>query len=206
MRSIRYLGGLAMTCAAINTNASDNPLGFYVGAAAGRSNIRVNDPSSGLELDARPGGWTVFAGLRPLSLLGAELQYIEYGHSTVQPTLSGLSATAQRVGTVDWKQHATTLSALIYAPIPLPFFDVYGKAGLAQLDTRGIASQGCGSITVCSPYSPNVTPINKTATHFSYGAGSQLKVSSLAFRLEYQESGARGRGPDLLSFGVSWEF
>lgn len=201
MRSIGYLGGLAIVFAAMNTNASENPLGFYVGAEAGRSNIRVNGPYSGLDLDARPAGWAVFAGLRPISVVGVELQYIEYGHSTV----FGPSNTAQRE-TVDWKQHATTLSALIYAPIPLPYLDIYGKAGLAQLDTRGNASQGCAPITGYAQYPHNVTAIDETATHFSYGAGAQIKISSLAFRIEYQGMGANGRNPHLLSLGASWMF
>jgi hypothetical protein len=190
---MRYLGGLAMIFVAMSTHASsDNPFGLYVGAAAGKSDIRVNGPYSGLDLGARPIGWTIFVGLRPLSVVGVELQYIDYSHSTVQSTTVGLE-------TVDWHQRATTLSGLAFAPIPLPFLDVYGRVGLAQLETRGSASEKIGS-------GLNMSLITQTATHFAYGAGAQLKASSLAFRLETQWIGASGKQPEFLSLGLSWTF
>ncbi len=209
MRRIGYPGSVALIFAAMSAHASpDNPLGFYVGAAAGRSDIRRTGPYSGLDLVARPTGWTVFAGLRPIPLAGVELQYIDYGQSTVQSQVSGLPDAGPRLETIDWQQRATMVSGLLYAPIPVRFLDIYGRAGLAQLDTRGTAAEniGCGFIARCPSYPPLVTGIRETDRRLSYGGGAQLKISSLAFRLEYQRISASRGDPDLLSLGLSWTF
>lgn len=209
MRCIGYLGGVAMMFAAMNTNASsDNPMGFYVGGAAGKSDIRVISPYSGTDLGARPAGWTVFAGLRPVSLIGVELQHVDYGQSTVQSAVPSPPDTGPLSQTIDWEQRATTLTGLIYAPIPLPFLDIYGKAGLAELDTRGSGAEnlGCGFIAPCTPRPPKHTVIRETDRRFAYGAGIQLRISALALRLEYQRVSASTRDPELLSLGLSYTF
>lgn len=206
MRSSGYLGGFAMIFAAMSASASsDNPFGFYAGVAAGRSDIRIIGPYSGLDRDARPTGWAIFTGLRPISLIGAELEYVDYGHSTVQSAFV-LPDTGPHLETVDWHQRATTLSGLIFAPIPLPFLDIYGRAGLAQVETKGSAAEEAGCRSSGNYPSNMCATLDQTATHFSYGAGAQLKISSLAFRLEYQRIGAIRREPELLSLGLSWTF
>ena len=59
-------------------------------------------------------------GIRPISLIGAEVQYVDFGNA------SDLSSNAVH-------QQAGAVYGMLYAPIPVPLFDVYAKAGLAWL-------------------------------------------------------------------------
>jgi hypothetical protein len=69
-----YLAVISMVFAATSAEASDaNPLGFYFGAAAGRADVRATTPQFGLNFDEHPTGWKVFGGLRPIPLIGVEL-------------------------------------------------------------------------------------------------------------------------------------
>jgi Outer membrane protein beta-barrel domain len=211
MRRVAYLGGFIMLAVMSSASSSPiDPLGIYVGAAGGRSDIRVTSPYSGLDLNAHPNGWMVFAGLRPISFVGAELEYVDFGHATVQSIEFGLPDVGPLSESVEWHQRAATLSGIVYAPIPVSLLDLYAKAGVAHLETTGTASGmgGCGFILKCPQHQgpPTVIEIRETDTRFSYGAGAQLKIPPVAIRVEYQRIGASGRDPDLLSFGLSFTF
>ncbi|HKC16980.1 MAG TPA: outer membrane beta-barrel protein [Steroidobacteraceae bacterium] len=105
---------------------------------------------------------------------------------------------------------ATILSGLLYAPLPLPLLDLYGKVGLSHLRTDVHASVVCtanGINTACSPNFPFPDfALNESTTKFAYGAGAQLKFSALAVRLEYERISTSGSDPELLSIGVTWKF
>jgi len=64
--------------------------------------------------------WKALLGIRPVSLIGAQLQYVDFG----DPSDSYGS---------DVHQEAGTVYGVLYAPILVPLFDVYAKAGLAWL-------------------------------------------------------------------------
>jgi opacity protein-like surface antigen len=208
MRHVGLLVGLAALVTATSAAASGDPLGFYIGAAGGRSDIRVTEPVSELGRDAHPTGWTIFAGLRPLSFIGAELEYIDFGHSTAQSFEAGLPDLGPFSESLEWHQRATALFANLYAPIPSSRFDIYAKAGAAHLETTGNASisPSCGFILRCPTPSPSTIHISDTDIRFAYGAGAQLKVSAVAIRVEYQRIAASVRDPDLLSVGLSFMF
>src|SRR5260370_22698531 len=54
-------------------------LGLYVGGAAGQSQVEANAPSIG-DFKQNHSAFKVIAGIRPISPIGAELSYIDFGH------------------------------------------------------------------------------------------------------------------------------
>ena len=61
---------------------ADNPLGAYVGVGVGQSNVGSNnyyDYGYYGGYHDHDAAWKVIAGIRPLSILGAELEYIDFG-------------------------------------------------------------------------------------------------------------------------------
>jgi hypothetical protein len=194
-----------------------DPLGFYFGGALGRSTLRTENvalvttrvgfgtqsPSFGL--DQHDTGWKVQLGARPVSLLGVEVEYVDFGDSTTSGAQGPEHDYVSYYATS--RARAATAFAVIYAPIPLPFLDAYAKAGAARLytNTRAVGSFGC--LTNC-PLSGNAPSFyrNETTTRFAYTVGAQMKVGPWALRGEYERINANTGSPDLLSLGATWSF
>ncbi len=207
---------IAIVGCGISTFAvADSLLDLYVGAGAGESHIRtgteVIDPTGSYDgpdykFHARHSAWKVIAGIRPISPLGVELEYIDFGNPSTGVTLTGpgalLAAGAK----------AVTVFGLGYLPIPVPFLDVYGKLGVARLRTTlteispipyylfcpaNLDAGACGQITSTQ---------SDWSTNFAYGAGIQGKMGNLAVRAEYERISAGDRTADSVSVGVTWTF
>lgn len=176
-----------------------DPLGIYVGGAVGQSHVRTNETKSAvaLEIKEQHTAWKLLAGVRPISVLGAEFEYIDFGRAQVGNSTNGVGAVA------DAHPKATAVFGLLYLPLPLPVLDVYGKAGLARLQSTVNAS-GCplGSFCIGNPTYRS----NRTESRFAYGAGVQAKFLGVAARLEYERISANSGDPDLFSLGVNWTF
>src|ERR1700689_2670330 len=118
-------------CAASTAALADNPAGFYLGAGVGYSTIRSDDPAYGLPgyYNDHQTAWKVIAGVRPIPVVGAEFEYIDFGqpgsHNFYDLNYYGL----------DSPPRAAALFGVGYLPLPVPFFDIYGKAGVARLQT-----------------------------------------------------------------------
>jgi hypothetical protein len=161
-------------------------LGFYLGAGIGQSEVAASEPSfSASSFKENHTAWKAVAGVRPISLLGAELAYIDFGSPT--GVVQGVNAK------VDLK--ATALYGLFYLPIPAPFIDVYGKAGYARLDGTLSATTTSGA------FQASVDDDGVTA-----GAGAQFKLGSWAIRGEYERFMVSGSDPSLLSVSVTKTF
>lgn len=136
------------------------------------------------------------------SSLGIELQYTDFGSLSAGLANKGLGGLSK----VDAK--ATTLSALGYLPLPVPFLDVYGKLGVARLHettTEVSPFPFCPAVagSSCVPSSSN---LSDWSTNFAYGAGVQGKIGDLAIRAEYERISASGENPSIASLGVTWTF
>jgi OmpA-OmpF porin, OOP family len=119
--SLRHAAVLAATAAlalaAVPTQAQGVPgIDFYAGAGVGQSNADVSAP----DFDEKDFGWKVFVGLRAVSYLGAELNYIDFG----KPSGGGS----------ELKYKGLAGYGLFYIPLPVPVLDVYVKAGVARVD------------------------------------------------------------------------
>ncbi len=195
------------------------PLGFYIGAGFGHSkvgeNVDFGDLGGGYpgpyNVSGGPTGWKLMVGIRPLSFLGAELAFIDFG-SVKGNSVASISANPDRGGvTVTSTSHpkAAALYAVGYLPIPIPHLDVFVKAGVARLksDVRATGQVTCGFV---NPLFCSTTPValysaSRNSTKPAYGLGAQLKFGNLAVRAEYERIAAGNGDADLLSLGVTYD-
>lgn len=191
MKRLAFLFTLVMGIHSAHAASDLNPLGFYVGGAVGRSEVRNNDVpqapnTSTYDFGERATGWKAFVGVRPIPLIAAEFAYVDFGHPSVTTNAGPITLHSDEL------QRAETLSGLIFAPIPLPLIGLYGRAGIALLHSSG------------NPYAD--LRFDRTNTSFHYGAGLQVKFSALAARLEYERINDSRGSPDMLSVGLTWTF
>jgi hypothetical protein len=197
------MAGVAACCAA-SVALADNPAGFYLGAGVGYSDLRNDgfgyDNYYGYHDDST--AWKLIAGIRPIAPLGAELEYIDFGHADDNPNYfyGGDYYNGDRT-----YAKATALFGVGYLPMPVPFLDVYGKAGVARLQqTTTTYYDGCFNGQNCAP--SGVYRDNDWSTNFAYGVGVQGRWSSLGVRAEYERISASGGNPDALTVSATWTF
>jgi hypothetical protein len=182
---------------------ADDLLGFYVGAAIGESHVRIDkeilgDTNYDYSFDGQHSAWKVTAGVRPISPLGVELEYTDFGNPSPRVTDAGFGALTQS------SAKALTLFGLGYLPLPVPFLEVYGKLGIARLHTRTTELSPTPSCPAGdAPCGPMTFNISDSSTDVAYGAGIAAKTGALAIRAEYARIGASGGNPDVISLGVT---
>ncbi len=160
-----------------NAVAADN--GFYLGAAASQSKI---DGFAG-SFDLEDTGYKVIAGVRPLDMFAVELNYMDLGSDSVT------------AGAARFDGDATAFAGFGMLMLPLPFVDLYVKAGVARWEAKARLS----SVTVSS--------LKDSGTEFAYGGGVQAHFGSLGARLEYESFDIEDTdGLDLFSLGLTWTF
>jgi opacity protein-like surface antigen len=191
-----------------NTACADNPLGLYVGAGVGVSTVRSDDGYfSGYgryDRDHHTAGEAVI-GIRPIPIVGAEIEYIDFGHP------GGDNSYDDRAYYYGPDTHPRAIAAFAvgHIPLPLPFLDVYAKAGEARLHTNVDAFDGAycppNPHIACSPVQ-QVPSRDEWSTRFAYGAGVQYRIWDLSFGAEYQRISSPFGDPDLLSVRATWTF
>jgi opacity protein-like surface antigen len=193
-----------------------NPLGLYIGAGGGAAHLRLDEDQYDVTcgpprsffatcFDETQFGWTVFAGVQPLPFLGAELQYLDFGHGS-QSVEYGETAS----------QHARALAIFGTGTLSLPFVDLYAKAGVGRLqattsfvnDRSKSDPMGCLDSIYLGYDGCSVVGSHTDSTHarFGGGVGAQFKWSSLALRGEYVRFSVPHADPDLLSLSILWKF
>jgi hypothetical protein len=172
-----------------------NPLGLYVGGGVGESHVR-NDSLSGFVENHT--GWKALVGIRPIPILGAEVEYTDFGH----PGATNVTVAPGLAYNVDASQKATSLFGLLYVPLPLPFLDLYGKAGVSRL--RSNINATCVTPATCGA-NPGYST-ETTDSRAAYGLGAQVKVLSLGIRAEYERIQSSSGSPDLYSIIGTWTF
>jgi opacity protein-like surface antigen len=192
------------------------PLGFYIGAGFGLSKVRTHLDFGDLGV-GYPGpysvsggatGWKVMVGIRPLTFLGAELAYIDFG--SVTGVASTPAVPDRGVESVTTRSHPTAAAfyAVGYLPIPIPHLDVFAKAGVARLtsDVRATGQVTCGYVLVCRTIPVPLYSASRSSTKPAYGLGAQLKFENLAVRAEYERIAAGSGDAYLMSLGVTYGF
>lgn len=177
MRRVLLAAVLALGAAV--AQADDNGL-LYVGAGISRDNLKdITATDSNLNSTS----WKVMAGFRPISLFAVEADYIDLG-----------SQTSQFVGVnthLDYKAFAAY--AVGFAPIPVPYLDVFGKVGVARWTSSG------GSALPSGPF----FSLSDNGTQFAWGVGAQLHVGNIGGRLEYENFNIRNTdGANVISLSV----
>jgi len=203
------------TCLASTSAVADNPLGFYMGVGLGESTVRSD---KGYGFDGYYGGydgydgyshdhhfaWKAIVGIRPISILGAELEYIDFGHPGSDETYYN----SYYYYGPDSHPRAIAAFGVGHIPLPLPFLDIYGKAGAARLHTNvnGFDGPNCPSYAVCGVVGGNYSSQSVWDTRFAYGAGVQSRFWGLSVRAEYERINSPFGDPDLFSVGATWTF
>ncbi|HEY2274237.1 MAG TPA: outer membrane beta-barrel protein [Steroidobacteraceae bacterium] len=184
MRKFVVLLALALGAGAAH---ADNGL-LYVGAGVSNDNLKdITATNSSLNST----NWKVWAGVRPISLFAVEADYIDLGsQSATSMFVTGTSSTH-----VNYK--AFTGYAVGYVPIPLPYLDVFGKAGLARWTASG------GSSISFGPLPASFFSLSDHGTQFAWGAGGQVHIGNFGARLEYENFSVRNtNGANLVSLSV----
>ncbi|HEY6458416.1 MAG TPA: outer membrane beta-barrel protein [Steroidobacteraceae bacterium] len=190
-----------------------NPLGLYVGAGVGRATINQTQfdefSDSFHHDDGEPLGWNAVIGLRPIPFLGAEAEYLDFGHSRLDaghPYLVG--PTSQQFLGGEAHDQAAAIFAVGYLPVPVPWMEPFAKLGWGQIWENGHNT----TLTVNGSAVDQVTASESSRpSGAAYGGGVQFHFSQLAVRAQYERiSGSRSFGewnnPALLSVGLNWTF
>jgi hypothetical protein len=195
------MGSFAGSTAAL----ADNPLGLYVGAGVGFSNVGNGDYYNGYPYgyygrydNGNNVAWKALIGVRPVPFIGAEAEYLDFGSSDGN---NGYYNYYYNYG-ANSHPKAVMLYGIGYLPLPFPFIDVYGKLGAAHLQTD-ISFDTCTSSFPCTP---TTYRIDQWDTKFAYGAGVQARYQDFAFRAEYEGISSEYGNPSAFTVSVTWTF
>jgi hypothetical protein len=171
---------------------AEDLLGLYVGGAAGQSQVQATAPYVP-NFHENHSAFKFMVGIRPISLIGVEIAYDDFGHPNRQ---NGPLAT-------DVTMKGESAFGVLYLPVPI--VDVFVKAGLARIDSTATTNIVCPAGQLC-PEIASPEPERRTNVGLAGGAGAQFKIGSLAVRGEYERFNAAGGNPSLLSVGIIWKF
>jgi opacity protein-like surface antigen len=188
----------AMCAGAVSTSALadesiSNLLGLYLGAGVGYSTVRSDDPAFGLpgSLNDTEFAWKLIAGVRPIPFAGAEFEYIDFGHPNHDVGINGINNSG-----LDSHPRAEVLYGVGYLPLPVPTLDVFGKLGVAELQTDVTTFVG----------SSQFFRQNESSTRLAYGVGVQSKAWGISFRAEYERISSKFGDPDAVTVSATWTF
>ena len=205
---------LAFGVLAARPAAALDLLGAYVGGAVGQARVEAGGFTNPLpssvpslhSLDKNHSAFQVTLGVRPLPVIGAEIDYFDLGRAS-----GGLGSSQSLpigyLSTADVHMTGEAAFAVLYLPIPV--VDVYAKVGLARITATGTATVHLTGAVLCPISAPNCsfsTPYRETSTSGAAGIGAELKLGSWAVRAEYERFSAAGEHPSLISVGLIWKF
>jgi hypothetical protein len=171
---------------------AEDLLGLYVGGAAGKAQVEATAPYVP-NFHENHAAFKLLAGIRPISLVGVEIAYDDFGHPNRH---NGFLAT-------DVSMKGESVFGVVYLPVPI--VDIFLKAGLARIDSTATTNIVCPLGYLC-PELASPAPERRTNVGFAGGAGAQFNIGSFAVRGEYERFNAAGGNPSLLSVGVIWKF
>ncbi|HYL70705.1 MAG TPA: outer membrane beta-barrel protein [Candidatus Dormibacteraeota bacterium] len=215
LRTTRILHALAQIGAAALMfgagTARAELLGPYVGGAVGQARVATGEQSVAIPSGTLSAGsfaenhsaFKVMAGVRVLSLVGAEIEYFDFGHPERAFSSSGV------IASTDVKMTGAAAFGMLYL-LPVPILDLYVKAGVARLQANSNVTGVLPGVGTCPVTAPNCAVFSQrfsaTTTSAAGGAGVQLKVGKWAVHAEYERFNAAGANPGLASVGVRWTF
>jgi len=192
-------GALISVFSALGTHAA-NPAGFYLGAGAIRGETKASYlssfPASGFEYREHSTSWKGVVGIRPLSLIGAEVEYIDFGSTTVEELL--------KLRPVNGELAATSIFGVIYIPIPVPSLDLFAKVGYSRLRGHVISPapsppRSCIAISPAPWYCGPTVNIDLGDETLTSGIGAQWRLGSWGLRGEYERFMPSGPDPTVVS-------
>ncbi len=214
LASLGLLGSVALAGPALaqDTGSDINPIGYYFGASLGIAHIDQTFFDRGALVERsfndNRTGWKVLMGIRPIEWLGAEVEYLDFGNGHLGPSL--LSPGSPSSGEFYGAHGSATAGAgfaVAYLPLP-PSVDLFGKVGVARLETRySYSGNYPDTLTSCTSSCPPLAPFgavqDNTDTNVAFGVGAQMHFGRFAARLEGERFDGLGN-PYLVSLGVTW--
>lgn len=187
----RLLIVIALALAAGGAQA-DNGL-LYVGAGITRDTLK-DITATNSDLDST--NWKVYAGFRPISLFAVEADYIDLGSQTLNGQSQGSVVTSPATNRNTHLQYKAFAGYLVgFAPIPVPYLDVFGKIGAARWTSSGG--------TYIPGDSSSFFSLSDRGTQFAWGLGGQVHVGNFGARLEYDNFNIRNtNGANVVSLSV----
>ena len=167
MRRILLTTVLALAAGA--ARADDSGL-LYVGAGLSKDKVQGITHTGVPFTDIDKTSWKVLAGFRPIKLFAVEADYLALGNQT-NSFISGASTHSNAKAYAGY--------AVGFLPLPVPFLDVFGKAGLSRWTLNG--SSGSATLPPSSFFA-----FSDQGTEFAWGAGAQAHVGNIGGRLEYE--------------------
>ncbi|GEM_PF-591144 len=192
-------------------------LGLYVGASGGQGQVESDRLQSPLptvvptvpDFKANHSAFKLVAGLRPLSVIGVEAAYVDFGHPS-QSFGSVTNSSGVLVGsTASGDVHLSGTAAYGIVYLPVPIVDVYAKAGVARLKTQANVTVQLSGPILCPTTAPNCRFTQSSSsndTGFTAGAGVGIKLGPLAIHAEYERFSIPGAYPSLATLGVTYSF
>jgi opacity protein-like surface antigen len=116
---------------------------------------------------------------------------MDFGHPNHDVGVNGIANFG-----LDSHPRAEALFAVGYLPLPVPFLDVFGKVGVAELQTDVTTFEG----------SSQFFRQNESDTRLAYGVGVQSKAWGLTFRAEYERISSQFGDPDAVTVSAIWNF
>lgn len=168
MRRIVLVTALALAAGTGAAHADDGRL--YIGAGLSKDKVEGITHTGVPFSDIDKTSWKVLAGFRPLKVIGVEADYLDLGNRT-STFINGVNSHS------DAKAFAGY--AVGFLPLPVPFLDVFGKAGVARWKVNG--SQSAGTLPPGSFFA-----FSDQGTEFAWGAGAQAHIGNIGGRLEYE--------------------
>jgi hypothetical protein len=171
---------------------ADNGL-VYLGAGITRDTLKDIAATNG---DLNSTNWKVYAGFRPMSLFAVEADYIDLGSETLNGGSGAASLTGGAPPPSTHLQYKAFAGYLVgFAPIPVPYLDVFGKIGAARWTSSGG--------TYLPGESSSFFSLSDNGTNFAWGVGGQVHVGNFGGRLEYENFNIRNTdGANVISLSV----
>jgi hypothetical protein len=197
-------------CLMAATASAGNLLGFYAGAGVGESTVRSDygfDPYYPDDSHPHHTAWKAVAGIRPIPFLGAEVEYLDFGHSSSADAYDNRYDYYGYQNRDDSHPKAGIFYAVGY--LPLPFVDLFVKGGVARLETN-VNTYGpivCTDGAYGSSCGPQLLGRDHAwQTKAAYGAGVQGHIIGLALRAEYERINSSFGDPDAFMVSATWTF
>jgi hypothetical protein len=187
------VGALILIAMPFRLLHAEDLLGLYVGGSAGQSQVEATAPYF-QKFRENHSAFKFMVGIRPISLVGVEIAYDDFGHPNRRNGYLATNVTMK----------GESAFGVLYLPIPI--VDIFLKAGLARIDSTAATHTVCPGGQLCPTLIADPEPERRTNVGFAGGAGAQFKIGTLAVRGEYECFNASGGNPSLLSVGIIWKF
>jgi opacity protein-like surface antigen len=224
MRSISPLLAAVAACSVAAVAQAQEWPRYHVGVGigVGRSHLGTSWKSAGVPEPIRPNRslesgsgwpWRLSAGFRPVRIVGAELEYVDFGDAEAEDGYSPNQSVSRGSFTLRSRVSATVLTAVFFIPDPSPSFDFYGKVGVAKLEESFDVHVSNWELPCrLRPFgqAPECLFDNqgdRSDSHAYVGIGARFKVARhLAARVEYEAiDGDVGGKPTMFSLSFAWE-